>query len=54
MPGFSLGDCDEVSGNHLEKTVTWKAKADLSSLHGHVVRLRFVMRACKMFAFQFP
>jgi hypothetical protein len=54
VPGFSLDDCDEVSGNHLEKTVSWKGKTDLSSLHGRTVQLRFAMRACKLFAFQFP
>jgi hypothetical protein len=53
LPGFSLSDCDEVGGNHLEKTVSWKGRTDLSSLHGRAVRLRFVMRACKLFAFQF-
>jgi hypothetical protein len=54
LPGYSLGNCDEVSGNHLEKTVSWEGKTDLSSLHGRAVRLRFAMRSCKMFAFQFP
>jgi len=38
----------------LEKTVSWKGKTDLSSLCGKALRLRFVMRSCKLFAFQFP
>jgi hypothetical protein len=54
VSGYSLTDCDELSGNHLEKMVTWKGKSDLSSLVGRAVRLRFVMRSCKLFAFQFP
>ena len=53
-PGFSLADCDEVQGNHLEKTIRWKGKSDLSSLRGRVIGLRVVLRACKLFAFQLP
>jgi len=41
-------------GNFLEKTVTWKSKDDLGSLRGRPVRLRFAMRAAKLFALQFP
>lgn len=52
-PGFSLGECDELNGNYLERAVSWVGQTDLSSLHGRAVRLRFVMRACKLFAFQF-
>ena len=54
IPGYSLGDCVELSGNHLEKTVTWRSKSDLRWLTGRAVRLRFVMRSCKLFSFQFP
>jgi hypothetical protein len=53
ISGFSLGDCDEIGGNHLEKTVSWKGKTDLASLRGRAIRLRVVMRACKLFAFRF-
>jgi hypothetical protein len=54
IPGYSLGDCDEIGGNYLEKTVSWKGKTDLASLRGRAIRLRVMMRACKLFAFQFP
>ena len=54
FPGFSLADCDEIGGNYVEKTVSWKGKTDLSLLSGRPVRLRFAARACKVFAFQFP
>jgi hypothetical protein len=53
LPGYSLADCDEIGGNHIEKTVSWKGKSGLPPLAGRAVRLRFVMRACKLFAFQF-
>jgi len=54
LPGYALADSDEIGGNHLEKTVSWKGQSDLASLRGRAVRLRVVMRACKLFAFQFP
>jgi hypothetical protein len=53
VPGYSLAECDEIGGNSIEKTVGWNGKSDLSSLVGQPIRLRFVMRACKLFAFQF-
>ena len=43
----------EIGGNFIEKTVTWKSKSDLASLAGRTVRLRFALRAGKLFAFQF-
>jgi hypothetical protein len=33
---------------------TTQGQSDLASLRGRAVRLRVVMRACKLFAFQFP
>jgi len=40
-------------GNDVEKVVTWKGNSDLAALSGQPVCLRFVMRATKLFAFQF-
>ena len=53
IPGFAVATCDIVRGNAVEKVVTWKGNSDLASLSGQPVRLRFVMRATKLFAFQF-
>ncbi|MFQ6097224.1 MAG: hypothetical protein ACE5O2_05800, partial [Armatimonadota bacterium] len=53
VPGFGPDACDEIHGNHIRKTVTWRGESDLSSLAGRAVRLRFVLRACKLYAFQF-
>ena len=52
--GFRLTDTDPVVGNAINKTVTWQGKADVSELIGKPVRLRFVLRAMKLYAFQFP
>lgn len=53
MPGFSAKESDPFNGNYIDRAVTWKGKKDLSRLAGEVVRLRFVMRAAKLYAFQF-
>ena len=39
--------------NSTAKIVTWGGEQDLSALAGKPVRLRFVMRSMKLFAFQF-
>ena len=53
VPGFAEADCDLINGNYIDHTVTWKKKSDVTALAGQVVRLRFVMRSAKLFAFQF-
>ncbi|MBN2455623.1 MAG: hypothetical protein JXB29_03655 [Sedimentisphaerales bacterium] len=53
IEGFDLANCDTIMGNFPNKIVTWQGKSDLSALIGKPVRLRFVMRAAKLYAFQF-
>jgi len=53
IPGFGIKDCDFISGDYLDKQVTWKGKPDVSALAGKPVRLRFEMRGAKLYAFQF-
>ena len=53
LPGYSLADADAVGGNAVCKPVTWKGRGDLGELAGRPLRLHFVMRAMKLFAFQF-
>ena len=53
FPGFMLADADPVVGNAIGKSVTWKGRSDLSELIGKPARLRFVLRAMKLYAFQF-
>ena len=54
LPGFGLTEADPVVGNAIRKIVTWQSKDDLSELVGKPIRLRFVLRAMKLYAFQFP
>jgi hypothetical protein len=53
IPGFSLGDCEELFGDTLERTVVWTSTAELRSLVGKSVRIRFVLRDADLFSFQF-
>ena len=52
IKGFSAEECDLIRGNHVHFTATWKGSSDVSALAGKPVRLRFVMRNSKLFAFQ--
>jgi hypothetical protein len=53
VEGFTIVDADEVNGNYIRKVATWNGSNDVSSLAGKVIRLRFVMRDTKLYAFQF-
>jgi hypothetical protein len=54
VPGYSVEQCDRIhTSNELDRVVTWRTKSDVSSLAGKPVRLKFVMRDCDVYAFQF-
>ncbi len=53
IEGFTLSKADTLRGNNLAKAVTWGGASDVSSLAGKEVKLRFVMRSMKLYAFQF-
>ncbi|MGH7577978.1 MAG: hypothetical protein ACREM1_23010 [Longimicrobiales bacterium] len=53
IAGYRASDSDIINGNATRRIVTWKGNADLSSLRGRTVALRFVTRSTKLYAFQF-
>ncbi len=53
VAGYTLADADERDGNRVERAVTWNGKCDVAALQNRPIRLRFVMRAAKLYAFQF-
>lgn len=53
IEGFRLEDCPEIYGDRIEQVVAWKGGADVSSLAGKAIRLRFVMKDADLYAFQF-
>ncbi len=52
LPGFTQADCDQMVCDDVSRVVTWRGKSDLSALAGKPVRLRFVLRRCKLYAFE--
>ena len=53
MPGFALEDCREIYGDRLDGIVSWKSDAELASLAGRPVRLRFALADADVYAFRF-
>ena len=53
IPGFTVGDCEEIAGNYIDQTVYWKGNTDVSPLAGKPIILFFKLARTKLFAFQF-
>ena len=52
IPGFALEDSVEFVGNAIDRRAAWKAGADVGTLAGHPVRLRFVLNDADLYAIQ--
>lgn len=52
LSGFTLADADELFGDSVDHTVTWKNQSDVRSLVGKSIRLRFALSDADLFAFQ--
>ncbi len=53
VAGKTFADCDAITGDHLETTISWGGDSDLSAWAGKQVRLRFRMRRARLYALQF-
>ena len=53
LPGFALADCPPVFGDTIDRAVIWKNGADVGTLTGKPVRLRFVLQDAEVYAYQF-
>jgi hypothetical protein len=53
LPGFALRDCDELFGDSVDRTVSWRGRTDLSELRGRPVRLRFAVRDADLYSYRF-
>lgn len=53
IKGFSLDDCEILSGNEIQQTVKWKGHSDLSGLRGRAIRLKFSMQQADLYSIQF-
>jgi hypothetical protein len=53
LPGFTMEDCSEIFGDHLEYVARWKGGRDVSALAGQPVRLRFRLKDADVFSLRF-
>ena len=53
LSGYTERDASWICGNSVRMPVRWGTSGDVGSLSGRPIRLRFVMRDCKLYAFQF-
>ena len=53
IPGFALADCDELFGDTIDRTVTWRDRRDLSPLQGKPIRLRIAMSDADLYSLKF-
>lgn len=53
IDGYALADCEPLFGDSINRTVTWKGGADVSSLSGKTVRLRIQLRDAHLYALRF-
>lgn len=53
LPGFSVDDADEITGDRLEGVATWRGSPDVSTLAGQPVRLQFSLTDADVFSIRF-
>jgi hypothetical protein len=51
LPGFSAAESIAAQGDHLDAELRWQHSADLASLSGRSVRLRFLLRNGSLYSF---
>ena len=53
ISGFRLHESDELFGDDIDRTVTWRGSSDVGALAGQPVRLRLVLRDAEVYSFRF-
>ena len=53
IPGYTLADCEEITGNDVAWEVRWRGSGDVSGLAGRPLKIHFRMVSAKLYAFQF-
>ena len=53
IDGFSFDKADPIVGDKIEQTVSWEGNADVSTLAGKPIRLRFVMEDADLYSIRF-
>ncbi len=53
IPGYSLAECVEMTGDRTEQTVKWREKNNLNNLSGKSIRLKFAMKDADLYSLRF-
>lgn len=53
LPGYALENCDGLVDEQLWGAMRWHGNADISSLRGKLIRIRFVLRRVRLHGFRF-
>ena len=53
IEGYAMDDCDELFGDDLDRTVSWRGNDDTGSLSDKPVRLRFRLSDADLYSFRF-
>ena len=53
IDGFRLDQCDEIIGDEIARTVTWRGSANLAPAAGKPVKIRFKMKDADIYSIQF-
>ena len=53
LPGYSVEECDLIYGDSLDRRVTWKGSADVSTLQGTPVIIKFYMKEADIYSLKF-
>ncbi|MEE3371515.1 MAG: hypothetical protein VX346_19440 [Planctomycetota bacterium] len=51
--GFTLADCEKITGDDIDRVVRWKKGSDVSRLAGKPIRIRFALRGADLFSMKF-
>ncbi len=53
IPGYSLAECVEMTGDRTEQIVKWREKNNLNNLSGKSIRLKFAMKDADLYSLRF-
>lgn len=53
LSGYSATDCDVLIGDEIARTVTWHKKANLGSIVGRPVKVRFILQDADLYSLRF-
>lgn len=53
LPGFTAAECNPITGDDIDRVVTWKSSSNVGGLAGKAIRLRIVLKDADLYALQF-